>query len=240
MNQRKLEILLEAIEGFSDPELSWSSTRLLLLLAAEILHFAYMQGDLDDSVQDLGCGTGMLAIGAKLLGARKVVGYDADPRALEIAKIKCEKAWSRGRIRIFSDIADITGHVKTTLMNPPFGARIKGRDRPFISSALRTSDVIYSIHNRGSLAFIQKFIKPAVITHSYVAKFPIKRIFDFHKKEREVIEVEIYRITVSGVNSEFSTIAYGVRSIVSCLKIPLQKVELEHILQNTCTTSQIM
>jgi putative methylase len=83
-------------------------------------------------------------------------------------------------------------------MNPPFGARIKGRDRSFISSALRTSDVIYSIHNRGSFAFIQKFIKPAIITHSYVAKFPIKRVFNFHKKERKVIEVEIYRITVPG------------------------------------------
>ncbi len=70
-------------------------------------------------------------------------------------------------------------------MNPPFGARVKGRDRPFLSSALRTSEVIYSIHNRGSLAFIQKFIKPAVITHSYVAKFPIKRTFDFHKKKNE-------------------------------------------------------
>jgi putative methylase len=158
-----------------------------------------MQGDLDDSVQDLGCGTGILAIGAKLLGVRDVVGYDADPRALEIAKINAKKLGVEANF-IFSDIVGIKGHVKTTLMNPPFGARIKGKDRSFISSALRTSDVIYSIHNRGSFAFIQKFIKPAIITHSYVAKFPIKRMFNFHKKERKVIEVEIYRITVPGYN----------------------------------------
>jgi len=196
MKQRKLEMLLEEIEGFSDPELELEQYQTPSLLAAEILHFTYMQGDLDDSVQDLGCGTGILAIGAKLLGAKNVVGYDMDPKALEIANINARKL----RVEIdfvFSDIADIEGHVKTTVMNPPFGARVKGRDRPFLSSALRTSEVIYSIHNRGSLAFIQKFIKPAIITHSYVAKFPIKRIFDFHKKEREVIEVEIYRITVS-------------------------------------------
>ncbi len=196
MKQRKLEILLEEIEGFSEPELELEQYQTPSLLAAEILHFAYMQGDLDDSVQDLGCGTGILAIGAQLLGARKVVGYDTDQKALEIAKLNATKLGVEVEF-VFSDIADITGHVKTTLMNPPFGARVKGRDRPFLSSALRTSDVIYSIHNRGSFAFIQKFIKPAVITHSYVAKFPIKRIFDFHKKEREVIEVEIYRITVS-------------------------------------------
>jgi putative methylase len=196
MKQRKLEILLEEIEDFSDPELELEQYQTPSILAAEILHFAYMQGDLDDSVQDLGCGTGILAIGAQILGARKVVGYDTDQKALEIAKLNATKLGVEVEF-VFSDIADITGHVKTTLMNPPFGARVKGRDRPFLSSALRTSDVIYSIHNRGSLAFIQKFIKPAIITHSYVAKFPIKRTYDFHKKEREVIEVEIYRITVS-------------------------------------------
>jgi putative methylase len=196
MKQRKLEMLLEELEGFSDPELELEQYQTPPLLAAELLHFAYMQGDLDDSVQDLGCGTGVLAIGAKLLGTRKVMGYDTDSKALEIAKTNAKKLEVDIEF-VLSDITEVTEKVKTTVMNPPFGARTKGRDRPFLSSALRTSEVIYSIHNRGSLAFIQKFIKPAVITHSYVAKFPIKRTFDFHKKEREVIEVEIYRITVS-------------------------------------------
>jgi len=193
MKQRKLEILLEEIEGFSDPELELEQYQTPSTLAAEILHFAYMQGDLEDSVQDLGCGTGILAIGAKLLGAKTVFGYDSDLKALEAAKSNARKLGVEVEF-VLSDISEVTGHVKTTLMNPPFGARVKGKDRPFLSIALKTSEVIYSIHNRGSLGFIQKFIKPAIITHSYVAKFPIKRTFDFHTKEREVIEVEIYRI----------------------------------------------
>jgi putative methylase len=196
MKQRKLEMLLEEIESFPDPELELEQYQTPSPLAAEILHFAYMQGDLEDSVQDLGCGTGILAIGAKLLGAKKVVGYDTDQKALEIAEANARTLGVEVKF-VYLDVADIKDHVKTTFMNPPFGARVKGRDRPFLSSALKTSDVIYSIHNRGSLAFIQKFIKPAVITHFYVAKFPLKRTFDFHKKEREVIEVEIYRIIVS-------------------------------------------
>ncbi|HIH74922.1 MAG TPA: methyltransferase [Methanosarcina sp.] len=195
MKQRKLEMLLEEIEGFSDPELELEQYQTPSPLAAEILHFAYMQGDLEGSVQDLGCGTGILAIGAKLLGARRVLGYDKDRKALEIAKRNSESLGVEVEF-IQADITEVSEHVETTLMNPPFGARVKGRDRPFLSSALRTSDVIYSIHNRGSLAFIQKFIKPAVITHSYVTKFPLKRSFDFHQKEREIIEVEIYRIAV--------------------------------------------
>lgn len=188
-------MLLEEIEGFAEPELELEQYPTPALLAAEILHFAYMQGDLATSVQDLGCGTGILAIGAKLLGAETVTGYDTDPKALELSKMNAEKLGVEVDF-VCSDISEVSAHVKTTVMNPPFGARVKGRDRPFLSAALRTSEVIYSIHNRGSFAFIQKFIKPAVITHSYVAKFPIKRTFDFHKKEREIIEVEIYRIAV--------------------------------------------
>ena len=112
MNQRKLEMLLEAIEGFSDPEIELEQYQTPSPLAAEILHFAFMQRDLDDSVQDLGCGTGILAIGAKLLGVRNVVGYDADPRALEIAKINAKKLGVEANF-VFSDIAGIEGHVKT-------------------------------------------------------------------------------------------------------------------------------
>lgn len=194
MKQRKLEILLEEVEGFVEPDLELEQYPTPALLAAEILHFAYMQGDLEDTVHDLGCGTGILAIGAKLLGAKKVVGFDTDEKALKIARKNAEKLGVEVEF-VCSDISEVSEPANTTLMNPPFGAREKGKDRPFISAALRTSEVIYSIHNHGSLAFIQKFIKPAVITHSYVARFPIKRTFDFHKKEREVIEVEIFRIT---------------------------------------------
>ncbi|MDD3042835.1 MAG: METTL5 family protein [Methanosarcinaceae archaeon] len=194
MKQRKLEILLEEVEAFAEPDLELEQYPTPAPLAAEILHFAYMQGDLKGTVQDLGCGTGILAIGAKLLGAERVVGFDTDEKALEIARKNAEQMGVDVEF-VHSDISEVSEPVKTTLMNPPFGARVKGKDRPFLLAALRTSEIIYSIHNRGSLAFIQKFIKPAVITHSYVAGFPIKKVFDFHKKEREVIEVEIYRIT---------------------------------------------
>lgn len=39
---------------------------------------------------DLGCGTGMLGIGAALMGAGLVVGFDVDPAALEIAARNAE------------------------------------------------------------------------------------------------------------------------------------------------------
>ena len=53
-------------------------------LATKVLHLAAVEfGDIEDkSVIDLGVGTGVLAIGAKLMGAGHVLGLDVDMDAL--------------------------------------------------------------------------------------------------------------------------------------------------------------
>ena len=193
MKQRKLEMLLEQVEGFERPNAALEQYATPAILAAEMLHYAYMQGDLEDTVYDLGCGTGMLAIGAKLLGAEKVVGFDLDRKALEVARRNAEKLGVDVEF-VHCDISEVEGHAHTVVMNPPFGAQAKGNDRPFLLSALRTSDVVYSIHNCGSHDFISRFIGDARIADWYTTAFPLKRTFKFHKKEVEMIKVEIYRI----------------------------------------------
>lgn len=40
----------------------------------------------DTNILDLGCGSGILAIGAKMLGAAKVLAIDIDPIAVEVSK----------------------------------------------------------------------------------------------------------------------------------------------------------
>ncbi len=193
MKQRKLEILLEKIRGFDAPDINLEQYPTPALLAAELLHFAFMNADLEDTVIDLGCGTGILAIGAKLLGAKKVIGIDIDPQALKVA---ADNACDLGVDVEFicMDVRDVKIQAHTTLMNPPFGAQSKGSDRPFLSTALKISGVVYSIHNSSSHGFIKKFIEPAHITDWYTAVFPLKRTFKFHKKDVERIEVELYRI----------------------------------------------
>ena len=55
-------------------------------LAARLLYDAFMNDDIEGKrVADLGCGTGILAIGAALLGARTVRAVDLDPAAVRIA-----------------------------------------------------------------------------------------------------------------------------------------------------------
>jgi putative methylase len=193
MRKKHLEMLLEQVEGFRTPHPSKEQYSTPATVAAELLHFAFMKGDIINTIYDLGCGTGILTIGSKLLGAEKVIGFDDDRDALEIARANADRFGKEIEF-VCSRIDEVCGKAHTVVMNPPFGAQMKGKDRPFLRKAIEVSSVVYSIHNAGSAEFIKKFISPSVITEHRIIDFPIKRTFRFHKKEIQVIKVEIYRI----------------------------------------------
>ncbi len=193
MRKKHLEMLLEELSGFSSPKPEREQYATPATVAAELLHFAFMRGDITDTVYDLGCGSGILAIGAKLLGAEKVIGFDDDKDVLETARANAKRLGVDVEF-VCSGIDKVCGRAHTVVMNPPFGAQVKGSDRPFLRKALELSGVVYSIHNAGSTEFIKKFISPSVITEHKLIDFPIKRTFRFHTKEIQVIKVEIYRI----------------------------------------------
>ncbi len=193
MRKKHLEMLLEQLSGFKSPKPEREQYATPATVAAELLHFAFMRGDIKDTVYDLGCGSGILAIGTKLLGAEKVIGFDDDIDVLETARANAKRLGADVEF-VCSRIDEVCGKAHTVVMNPPFGAQVKGSDRPFLRKALELSSVVYSIHNAGSTEFIKKFISPSVITEHKLIDFPIKRIFRFHTKEIQVIKVEIYRI----------------------------------------------
>lgn len=167
--------------------------------AAEIAHIA---GQLNDdvhgkSVIDLGCGTGVLAISASLLGARFVVGVDIDRDAVNVAEENVEAAGAEVEF-VIGDIDCIVGHFDTTIMNPPFGSWRRGADVRFLEKAIEISDVVYSLHKRGD--FNREFLRRKVssfggmVDRIYEMKITIPRTFDFHQKERYLVEVDLYRI----------------------------------------------
>jgi len=200
MKKKQLEIILERVQGFSRPDVRREQYLTPAPIAAKLLHFAYMRGDLRGMVYDLGCGTGALAIGAKLLGAERVIGVDGDLGALRIATVNAKNLGVDVGF-ICCDIRDFTAHghregvSPTVIMNPPFGAQIKGSDRPFLRKALEIGKTVYSLHNAGSRGFISKYIQPyGIITDCIGVEFPMKRTFGFHKKDIELVNVELYRL----------------------------------------------
>jgi len=77
MKLKKLQSALEDIETFQNPKIELEQYTTTSYIAASILHTAqFVYGDIKDkSVADLGCGSGVLCIGAALLEARYCAGY---------------------------------------------------------------------------------------------------------------------------------------------------------------------
>ncbi|VVB69831.1 23S rRNA (uracil(747)-C(5))-methyltransferase [uncultured archaeon] len=194
MKKKQLEITLERLEGFSEPSFQKEQYATPASVAAEMLFLAALKGDLG-TVCDLGSGTGMLAIGAALLGAR-AIGVEIDSKALTVAKRNAKSLGADVEF-IHGDVNSV--HLKgidTVIMNPPFGAQKASRgDRAFLCRALATAKTIYSLHNQGSEGFIRRFVKPYTVQEIYRIPFPLKRCFEFHSEDVKIIEVELYRIT---------------------------------------------
>ena len=202
--KRALAQQLGVVVGFDDPNASLEQYRTPPELAAYLVHLADLQGDLEDrTVLDLGCGTGMLALGAALRGPERVVGLDIDPSPLSIAKRNERKvatatsvSWVRGDATVAPFAPN--GDGVTVIMNPPFGAQSGNEhaDRAFLTTAAAIADVSYSIHNAESQDFVESFADDSggVVTHAYETTVSLPRQFDFHGADSKEITVEVYRI----------------------------------------------
>lgn len=190
---------LQKLSGFSAPKPALEQYATPAVFAAPLLYHAAEEGAIEGKkVLDLGCGTGMLACGAALLGAEEVVGIDLDPAALRIAQgnaalVGAPAEYVCGEIGPSFPCRPRT--FDTVVMNPPFGAQRKHADRPFIDCAIASADVVYGIFNTGSRVFIEKYIAGrGQITNTVRGSFVIPRTFAFHRHDRLEIPVEVMRI----------------------------------------------
>jgi putative methylase len=200
MKLKRLEMTLQRLNGYPHPRAALEQYQTPAPLAARLLYHALMKGDIEGkTVFDLGCGTGVLAIGAALLGAGCVKGVDSDPDAVAVARGNAELLDTEVEF-IIADVGDETirgrlGSCDTVIMNPPFGAQKAHADRPFIDLALNIAPVTYSIFNAGSAQFIESYTaQRARIDEKVGGIFPLRRTFSFHTQDVQEIEVEILRL----------------------------------------------
>jgi len=196
MKQKALEKILQGVPPHPSPSASLEQYMTPAPAAAAALFFAAQYGDIcGKRVADLGCGTGILAIGAKLLGADEVLGIDIDGASVEMAR---EHAASLG-LELELEVGDITrfhGDLHTVVMNPPFGAQKRHADRPFLEKAFEVAPVIYSFHMAETEEWVRREALGAgfTITHKNKYVFAIRHLFDFHRKERLDIDVLLFRM----------------------------------------------
>lgn len=87
----------------------------------------------------------------------------------------------------------------TLIQNPPFGSQEKGSrhaDRKFMEFAVESAEVIYSFHMKNTEEFVIDYYRDlgAEVTHKLVYKFPIPKIYDFHKEESRDVKVVVLRV----------------------------------------------
>jgi putative methylase len=199
MKQRQLEIILQQLPRTDTPIPHLEQYMTPAPIAADVIFTAYNWGDIQDKiVVDLGCGTGIFAIGASLMGAKKVQGYDIDPHVISLAKEYATK--NKRPVEFYTqEISSVQTSCDTVLMNPPFGAQKANlkADRRFIEKGFQIASVIYSFHLKKTIPFLEKLITAlhGQITFQKDYEFPIKWIFDFHYKQVVSYKVSLLRIT---------------------------------------------
>jgi len=196
MRRRSLEITLDRLARPEKPSPESEQYTTPSSIASDMLWTALSFGDIQGkSITDLGCGNGILGIGAALLGASSVVCIDKDPSMIELARENALAADVEIET-LCEDVEDIEARFDTVIQNPPFGAQRRGADRPFIKTAIRISDVAYSLHLTETTDFVARFGNSlgAEVNHIKNYKFEIPFMFEFHSKPVGHIDVSLLRL----------------------------------------------
>lgn len=196
MRKKDLEIALEKVPPFDNPDPALEQYPTPATIAADIIFHAYMAGDVKDlKVVDLGCGTGIFSIGAWLMEAGMVTGYDISESALNLAR-KCADSFGTGVEFVQSDVNDVIDGADTVFMNPPFGCQTRRADRAFLDKALEISECVYSIHMNKTMEFITEYAdkKGRKIAYKKTYKYDIPHTFEFHKKEKQSVDITVVNI----------------------------------------------
>jgi putative methylase len=196
MKKKDLEIELEKVPRFEDPDPFLEQYLTPASIAADVLFNAYANGDIKDlKIMDLGCGTGMLSFGSWLLGAGSVAGYDSSQKALDLAASHASLI-NAGISFILSDVKDIEEGADTVVMNPPFGCQNRRADRDFLKKAMDSAECVYSFHMADTLDFVKEYVKKngREIVYNKIYKYDIPHTFTFHSKERHSVDIVVVNI----------------------------------------------
>ena len=201
-----LAILLSNLEGFNEPKIKQEQYLMDSEVGASALWNANLLKDIKGKViADLGCGTGVLGIGALLLGAKYVFFIDSDEKSLETAKdnvlkVKSESYRLGKSSFICKDVGTLEIKVDVVLQNPPFGTKVRHTDIVFLEKAMKIAPIVYSFHKSESKAFLHRFSfkNNADITHIWDFKFPLKATFSFHRRQIHRINVSCFRFKMYG------------------------------------------
>ena len=200
--KKHLEMRLQNIPSHPKPKVGLEQYTTPSVIASDLIWNAFGLGDIENrGIVDLGCGTGIFAIGSALMGANSSIGVDIDESSIGLASEVSRKLDLDNVDFIVSDICDFNDglNADTVFQNPPFGSQKKadkGQDIKFVEKAIELDpDVLYSFHMASTEDFLVKFYEDngLDITHIFRYEFPIPKIYEFHNKEKRIVDVIVIR-----------------------------------------------
>ncbi len=205
MKRKELEIYLSQVNNFLKPKIELEQYQTPARVAANLLHWAFMSGDIaNKNVIDLCSGTGILGIGAALLGAN-VSCVEIDSDAINI--LKSNVSFFDLDIEIIhSDVFNVNSRYDVAIINPPFGIQQKKhRDIDFLLHASKLAPTLYSIHdaspaNIENIPILLKSNNIIPIDY-YIDEFPLTKSYPWHKYNQKIMRVMVIRSKIFSVSS---------------------------------------
>ena len=200
--KKHLEIKLQSIPMHPKPKVGLEQYTTPSVIASDLVWNAFTLGDIENrNIVDLGCGTGIFTIASSLMGANSSIGVDIDEDSIALALVTRDKLKIDNADFIVSDICQFNEafNVDTVFQNPPFGSQRNadsGQDLKFVKKAMDLDfDVLYSFHMASTEEFLINYYHNhnLEITHIFRYKFPIPKIYDFHSKEKQDVDVIVMR-----------------------------------------------
>ena len=197
LTKKQLAIQLSKLAIFEKPKIKLEQYATDSEIAATILWDALMKGDIvGKNVADLGSGTGILGIGALLLGAEHVFFVEKETDAVRILQQNILPLRAQNYEICQMDVLEFAQKVNTVFQNPPFGTRQEHADKVFLEKAFALGNVIYSFHKTSTDSFVRAIAADHLfaVAEAYLFSFPLRKMYPHQTKKRELIEVTCYRM----------------------------------------------
>lgn len=203
-SRKVLAMRLQGVAHFTRPRLELEQYVTPPDVAASLLWEAYLAGHIEKrAIADLGAGTGMLTIGALLLGAERVVAVEVDKDAADDLERNLDSlGLDRERVELVrGDARTVAVKADTVVQNPPFGVWRRHADAEFVQAAKRAGGVVYTLHKDATdaVTWMEDQAAPGhrVETLSRVV-MTIPPVHAFHRKRLYKVAVLLFRLTPRG------------------------------------------
>ncbi|VDO69801.1 unnamed protein product, partial [Onchocerca flexuosa] len=184
------------------------------LISEAILNAVTEEGCIDGcTVADLGCGPGILLLGAVKLGASYGLGVEIDEEAIGICQSNIERCNLENSIDLIcldvtKNISSLKPIFDTVIMNPPFGTKNNaGIDLHFVEaglSILKKNGTLFSLHKSSTRQYIAKFVsqKLSGISGECIAelRWNLPATYAYHRRKSVDIEVDLWQFSFDSEN----------------------------------------